>query len=412
MTIGQRIAQKRKELGLSQEALGDQMGVSRQAIYKWESDATLPEIEKLIALSKLFSVSVGWLLGVEEDAASRQTEPDTLNQDQLDMVEEIVHRYIEAQHQPKPRRKWPWILVACILVVVLIQLFSRIDQLSNQYSNLQNSVASINGSVSSQINNIANRVESILMAQNQLTAEYKTEVTATDYRSGTLTISAKAVPKTYTQGMRAVFLVDCGNGPEEFEGVLSDGIAFTAEVTVPLTDNIAVSVVFVSADGTRQTQVLDTYSCLLSDSYAEVGIDDYDLLFMDVVDGKLTLTNFYFTASKIKNDTADPQIEEVKLGLFKNQQLLGWAEPCGQPANYIGDYTGRQFYRLPDLTVENLTEGDAIAIAALVTDSYGRQYMSCDMLYEVDIEYENGNGDLSYASSVEYDRDPACWTFD
>ena len=37
MTLGQRIAQHRKELGLSQEALGDRLGVSRQSIYKWES---------------------------------------------------------------------------------------------------------------------------------------------------------------------------------------------------------------------------------------------------------------------------------------------------------------------------------------------------------------------------------------
>ena len=50
MTVGQRIAQKRKELGLSQEALGDRLGVSRQSIYKWESDSTLPEVEKLIAV--------------------------------------------------------------------------------------------------------------------------------------------------------------------------------------------------------------------------------------------------------------------------------------------------------------------------------------------------------------------------
>lgn len=37
MTLGQRTAQKRKELGLSQEALGERLGVSRQSIYKWES---------------------------------------------------------------------------------------------------------------------------------------------------------------------------------------------------------------------------------------------------------------------------------------------------------------------------------------------------------------------------------------
>ena len=52
MTVGQRIAQKRKEKGLSQEALGERLGVSRQAIYKWESDAALPEIEKLVKLSR------------------------------------------------------------------------------------------------------------------------------------------------------------------------------------------------------------------------------------------------------------------------------------------------------------------------------------------------------------------------
>ena len=65
MTTGQRIAQKRKALGLSQEALGDRLGVTPQSIYKSESDAALPEIEKLVALSRLLGVSIGWLLGVE-----------------------------------------------------------------------------------------------------------------------------------------------------------------------------------------------------------------------------------------------------------------------------------------------------------------------------------------------------------
>ena len=89
MTIGQRIAQKRKELGLSQEALGSKLGVSRQSIYKWEADSALPEVDKLIALSRLFGVSVGWLLGVEEppeaDAAPAET-GGGLTEAQLKMV--------------------------------------------------------------------------------------------------------------------------------------------------------------------------------------------------------------------------------------------------------------------------------------------------------------------------------------
>ena len=42
------------------------MGVSRQAISKWEGDQTIPELDKLIALSKLFGLTVGQLLGVEQ----------------------------------------------------------------------------------------------------------------------------------------------------------------------------------------------------------------------------------------------------------------------------------------------------------------------------------------------------------
>ena len=66
MTIGQTIAAQRRKLGLSQEQLGEKMGVTRQSISKWESDAALPELEKLIALSRLFQMPVGQLLGIEE----------------------------------------------------------------------------------------------------------------------------------------------------------------------------------------------------------------------------------------------------------------------------------------------------------------------------------------------------------
>ena len=58
LTTGQRIAQHRKLLGLSQEGLGEKVGVSRQAISKWEADAALPDVDKLIILSKLFGVSI------------------------------------------------------------------------------------------------------------------------------------------------------------------------------------------------------------------------------------------------------------------------------------------------------------------------------------------------------------------
>ena len=51
MTTGQRIAQKRKEAGLSQETLGAELGVSRQSIYKWASKMTVTFPSPLIPIN-------------------------------------------------------------------------------------------------------------------------------------------------------------------------------------------------------------------------------------------------------------------------------------------------------------------------------------------------------------------------
>ena len=102
MTTGQRIAQLRRQQNLSQEALGELLGVTRQSISKWESDAALPEVEKLVAMSRLFHISVGALLGVEEpeDPDSPRGDDGELSEAQLKMVEEIVARYAAAAHTP------------------------------------------------------------------------------------------------------------------------------------------------------------------------------------------------------------------------------------------------------------------------------------------------------------------------
>lgn len=404
MSTGRRIMQKRKELGLSQEALGEQMGVSRQAIYKWETDAALPEIEKLVALSKYFHVSVGWLLGVEEDYTPEREESATLNETQLEMVEQIVKGYIQSQPAPKSRRKWPWILAACVLFFAFIHLTSRMDQLNSQYNSLQIAVNNISGSVNSQIGSIASRVEQILKDQNQLTAEYNTQLANVDYRNNSATITMKAVPRAFVEGMKAVFVVDNGDGPAEFEGTLIQSQTFTCEAVVPLSDCITVSVVFVNPDGTRQTQVMDIYEGLLARSYAELTIMEDDFRFLKVVDGKINLKNFYLSTDEGSMGLAT--VTACRVGLFRNKKLLAWAEPCEKPVNYQGFY-GAQFYRLPDMTIENLTDGESIEIAALVTDSFDRQYMICHSPC-----YVITDGELNWPAVYEYEMDPSKWVFE
>lgn len=60
--LSEKLYKLRKNSGLSQEKLAEQLNVSRQAISKWESGTAVPESEKLIALSNYFGVSVDYLL--------------------------------------------------------------------------------------------------------------------------------------------------------------------------------------------------------------------------------------------------------------------------------------------------------------------------------------------------------------
>jgi len=67
-TIGSYIAQKRRAQNLTQEQLAEKLGVSRQAVTKWETDAGIPDIENVIAISALFDISIDELLSNENGA--------------------------------------------------------------------------------------------------------------------------------------------------------------------------------------------------------------------------------------------------------------------------------------------------------------------------------------------------------
>lgn len=71
MTFAQKLKELRTKAGMSQEKLAEKVGVSRQAITKWETDKGAPDMDNLMAISDLFGVSVDELLGRE---ARRKTE--------------------------------------------------------------------------------------------------------------------------------------------------------------------------------------------------------------------------------------------------------------------------------------------------------------------------------------------------
>lgn len=90
-TIGKRIAALRREKGLKQEELAEKLGVSAQAVSKWENDQTCPDISLLPLLAKTLGVSVDELLsGKEESAPAVQIIPVSERKNINDMMLRIL----------------------------------------------------------------------------------------------------------------------------------------------------------------------------------------------------------------------------------------------------------------------------------------------------------------------------------
>lgn len=70
--LGTKLADLRKRNGYSQEALAEKMGVSRQAVSKWERGESTPDTDTLIELARLYSVSLDTLVGIEQNEESEQ----------------------------------------------------------------------------------------------------------------------------------------------------------------------------------------------------------------------------------------------------------------------------------------------------------------------------------------------------
>ena len=103
MTLGEKIKEQRTAHGLSQETLAEAMGVSRQAVTKWEADQSAPSSEKLILLAKLFHLSLDELIGNEvtyRDAPQGQ-KPNPILRANLTRIAITLHAafgYSTAQH--------------------------------------------------------------------------------------------------------------------------------------------------------------------------------------------------------------------------------------------------------------------------------------------------------------------------
>ena len=138
MTLGQRIQELRKQSNLSQEALGEKLGVSRQAVSRWEMDGAVPEVDKLIAMGRLFGVDLNDLLQVAQPGSAGEGEA------QAPAPEE------KAPLRPARRRRLPALAILALalgLVALTLSLGQTMGKLGDRLTVLESRVAELEATV-------------------------------------------------------------------------------------------------------------------------------------------------------------------------------------------------------------------------------------------------------------------------
>ena len=441
-TLGRRIQEGRRAAGLSQESLGERLGVSRQAVSKWESDASVPDLENLIAMSRIFGVTIGALLGVEPETAeepSAEEAPEASGQEaedtapageltdrELAAVEAIVQKYLEAaQSAQKPRwsrrKKRALVAVACAAVLLIVLVLDGIfSSLGRRLDQVQDQVNYVQSSVSSQIGSLTGQISGLLAEQNSLISGYDIRVTDYDLEQQMWYLAATVTPKEYTADTVVTFTARTDTGATASAQARNEGGVFTAEnwavpmasmpartdEGVPL-DNGGVQIsVSLTGGGTIRTQTLEEYLYLdLTDYRLEVD-GRWETKWAS---GQLTLGNLDL---KIENNTELPvELADAELALFRHgEEEPLWSAPLEDAVELWRRQGYVQMY-IPvetDVSPVRMSTGDALLAAVHVTDDHGQDFWSfvgCwrswngalhqDSLYDLNDQYPNWQpGDL------------------
>ena len=180
MEFGTRLQALRKERGLSQEALADRLGVSRQAIGKWESGGALPSIDNLLELAAILETTVDYLLTGAEPSAPEEQDPLACGEPETVSVDALKALLAEQQPEPEPKkrkylRRGLYAFAAAVLVVVLGLLWSyhaRLSELESAVSLINVTMGQMDARVQGTLSGIRTDIQASLEQQASRQADW------------------------------------------------------------------------------------------------------------------------------------------------------------------------------------------------------------------------------------------------
>ena len=122
MNISQKILLQRKKKGISQEDLANALNVSRQAVSKWESSQSVPDMDKIVALSSYFNITTDYLLKDEIETIDGANNYSSKNVDMQMLNKELSENDFQNIRYEAEKKKHTsyWLLIIAPFIMILI----------------------------------------------------------------------------------------------------------------------------------------------------------------------------------------------------------------------------------------------------------------------------------------------------
>lgn len=253
MTLGQNLQAARKAKGLSQETLAERIGVSRQALGKWEKDTALPGLDNLQAAAQVLGVSVDTLLGTGcADPAPAVT---------LDAMRDLLAA--RDAEQRRRRRLWGLLgaagtIVAVLLLVVQNMAYQRkMQSLTDSYANLQQQLSSTTAALTARMDELQDAVrqgKSTVMDWHWIPLDKLHK----DVQNGWMPVLVQVTPSESTAGMTARLSVTYGDTTGLYDMDELPGSCYQAQLVFEVGQTYELTVQWTAPDGTAANEKLGT----------------------------------------------------------------------------------------------------------------------------------------------------------
>ena len=367
MTTGEKIAALRREKGLSQEALGERLGLSRQAVSKWEADQAVPTMDNLMELSRLFGVPVDTLLRPDE-ALPGGGPPEGVK---------LSAEGLKISYAPVLTKKTKWFIIALAVLIGVSVCYNLL--MTQQVSKLWNEVNDLRVLV----DDLRANTNRVTQPAEQQAGEPSAELTDTQMQyildpddPEQLIVTLTALPLESNAEDNAQFVIR-SEAQSWSCATRLDGV-YSGQINIPMCDYFSAYLVLTSTDGAQRNLLLGS----------EYGVRDKFTIAVDAVcvdpiqssywggtsvEGIAGITVYSHGGSFVEENGVYPV--ELRIVLLKNGQEFKAMELDVQSeleAEVNGNEDGFLQFTAELHWTQLDAEEDELTLQVELTDNYGR----------------------------------------